>query len=131
MEIEYSTIQLIDDLVNSIGSLPKASKYIGYGSTYLSDLKQRMTNPKVRGYNPDYKFSLENLNIFNANLRKRAPEVIIYLDKYLQENQDLEEYSNQQYCKSLKVHFFHNINTLEKAYWLGFLYADGSVKDLY
>lgn len=54
-----------------------------------------MTNPKVRGYNPDYKFSLENLNIFNANLRKRAPEVIIYLDKYLQENQDLEEYSNQ------------------------------------
>ena len=131
VEIEYSTIQLIDDLVNSIGSLPKASKYIGYGSTYLSDLKQRMTNPKVRGYNPNYKFSLENLNILKANLRKRAPEVILFLDKYLKENKDLEEYSNQQYCKSLKVHFFQNINTLEKAYWLGFLYADGSVKDFY
>lgn len=131
MEFEYSTICLINDLVNSIGSLPKASLCIGYGSTYLSDLKQRMTNPKVRGYNPDYKFSLNNLNTFKSNLRKRVPEAIIFLDKYAKKNKDLEDYSNQQCCKSLKVHFFQDINTLEKAYWLGFLYADGSVKELY
>ncbi|MBY9018254.1 MAG: hypothetical protein KGD66_05405 [Candidatus Lokiarchaeota archaeon] len=135
MRKEYSTLELIYELAKYIGSLPKASSSLGYGSTYLSDLKQRITNPKVKGYNPNYRFSLENLNKFKINIRNnlgiQAGEVINLIDLYSNNNTGLEEYSNQQYNKSLKAHFFNNINTLEKAYWLGFLYADGSVKEYY
>lgn len=36
---------------------------------------------------------------------------------------------NKTYGRSIffNEHFFHNIDTEEKAYWLGFIFADGSI----
>jgi len=128
----YNTLDLINDIVNEIGSLPKASKLLGYGSTYLSDLKQRITNSRIRGYNPNYKFSDNNLKKFQQNLEKNlgnnALKCILLIKRYQELNVNLKRYSNQQYRDGLKADFFSKIDTLEKAYWLGFLYADGSVK---
>lgn len=39
------------------------------------------------------------------------------------------EYKNKQEYPSLKIDYFVNIDLPEKAYWLGFLYADGHVYD--
>ncbi|GAI90468.1 unnamed protein product, partial [marine sediment metagenome] len=82
----YNTLDLINDIVNEIGSLPKASKLLGYGSTYLSDLKQRITNSRIRGYNPNYKFSDNNLKKFQQNLEKNlgnnALKCILLIKRY-------------------------------------------------
>ena len=135
MSEKYDTLQLINDLVIKLGSLPKASKLLGFGSTYLSDLKQRITNPKVRGYNPNYKFSLNNLKNFKIRLEKnlgeRAKYCLFLIEQYIKYNNNLKQYSNQQYRSDLKASFFKEIDTLEKAYWLGFLCADGEVKLYY
>lgn len=130
-ESVYSTLNLIDNLVNELGPLPKASILLGHGSTYLSDLKQRITNSKVRGYNPNYKFSEQNLEKFQNNLKKslgnKAINCLLFIKRYQELNKNLKEYSNQQYSDDLRADFFRKVDTLEKAYWLGFLYADGSV----
>ena len=130
-ESVYSTLNLLDDLVSELGSFPKASILLGQGSTYLSDLKQRITNSKVRGYNPNYKFSEQNLEEFQNNLKKnlgdKANNCLFSIKRYQEFNRDLKKYSNQQYNDDLRADFFKKIDTLEKAYWLGFLYADGSV----
>ena len=135
MDIKYTTLQLINDLEKRLGGLSQASTLLGFGSTYLSDLKQRMTNSNVRGYNPKYKFSLSNLNIFKENLERIIGEKDDYcsfmINKYIKCNNDLKQYSKQQYRSTLKPNYFERIDTLEKAYWLGFLNADGEVRNKY
>jgi hypothetical protein len=131
----YNALDFIFDIVNLLGSLPKASRLLGYGSTFLSDLKQRMLNPKVRGYNPSYRFSENSLKRFEINLKKNlgenAEKCLYLINKYKKNNPNLNKYSNQQYRQSLNVKFFKVIDILEKAYWLGFLNADGEVKKFY
>lgn len=135
MGIKYTTLQLINNLVNRLGGLSQASTLLGFGSTYLSDLKQRITNSNVRGYNPKYKFSLSNLNIFKENLERNIGEkgdhCSFMINKYIKCNSDLKQYSKQQYRSTLKPNYFEKIDTLEKAYWLGFLCADGEVRSKY
>ncbi len=131
----YNTLNFIADIVKELDSLPKASRLLGCGTTYLSDLKQRIINPKVRGYNPSYNFSENNLKRFKANLRKNigenASKCLDLIEKYKNSNINLNKYSNQQYRLGLNAEFFKDIDTLEKAYWLGFLNADGEVKKFY
>jgi len=135
MGVKYTTLHLINDLLNELGGFSKASISLSFGSTYLSDLKQRITNSNVKGFNPNYKFSQSNLNIFKENLEKnigaKYNSCLFMLNKYIKCNSDLKQYSNQQYRSSLKSNFFKRIDTLEKAYWLGFLYADGQIKKKY
>jgi len=132
MGSEYNTLQLISDLSNRLGGLSQASKLLGYGKTYLSDLKQRITNPNVRGYNPNYLFSLNNLNIFKkcieSKLGDKGNYCLFLINKYIESNENLKQYSNEQFDSNLNFNYFYRINTLEKAYWLGFLFADGSIK---
>ena len=132
---KYTTLQLINDLTNRLGGLSQTGTLLGFGSTYLSDLKQRISNSKVKGYNPKYKFSICNLNIFKENLEKNNGENIDYclniIKKYTEYNGTLKQYSNQQYRSTLNPMYFNILDTLEKAYWLGFLYADGEVRNKY
>ncbi|MHA2131906.1 MAG: hypothetical protein ACW99L_18205 [Promethearchaeota archaeon] len=115
--------------------MSRASTLLGFGSTFLSDLKQRITNSNVRGYNPNYKFSLSNLNSFKENLEKNMVEggdqCSFMINEYIKYNNNLKQYSNQQYRSTLNSNYFRRINTLENAYWLGFLYADGEVRNKY
>ncbi len=94
MGIKYTTLQIINDFENRLGGLYQASTLLGFTSTYLSDLKQRITNLNVRGYNPKYKFSLSNLNIFKENLERNIGEKSDYcsfiINKYIKCNNDLK-----------------------------------------
>lgn len=47
------------------------------------------------------------------------------------EKAGLETWEGNPGYISVNDSYFHSINTPEKSYWLGFLYADGSVKDKY
>ncbi|MFX0083048.1 MAG: hypothetical protein ACFE94_14965 [Candidatus Hodarchaeota archaeon] len=135
MGTKYTTLQLINDLEKGLGGLSQASTLLGFGSTYLSDLKQRITNSNVKGYNPKYKFSLSNLNVFKENLERNIGEkgdfCLFMINKYSKCNNDLKHYSRQQYRSTLNPNYFKRIDTLEKAYWLGFLYADGEIRNKY
>ena len=120
MGSEYNTLQLISDLSNRLGGLSQASNLLGFGKTYLSDLRQRITNPNVRGYNPKYSFSLNNLNTFKKSLESKVGEKESYclfmINKYIEYNENLKRYSNQQFDPNLRYKYFYRIDTLEKAY---------------
>ena len=50
--------------------------------------------------------------------------------QYIEQNNNLKEYSKQQYQfhnPDLKANYFNLIDSIEKAYWLGFLCADGAI----
>jgi hypothetical protein len=97
---------------------------------YIVFLKQCLYNPNFPQFNPNKKLPIRKLNnfkiIFNQILGDNAKKFNLMIDEYITSNSDLPEYSHQQY--SIKnPHIFDKINTVEKAYWLGFLCADGSL----
>ncbi|MFX1313743.1 MAG: hypothetical protein ACFFHD_14225 [Promethearchaeota archaeon] len=101
---------------------------------YFERLKSRINNPNDSDYNPQFKFSREGLNKFkdtlNLFLGNQSEKCIKYILKYEKLNQDLKDYSNQQY--NLKnSHAFINSEILDTFYWLGFLYADAYISKKY
>ena len=112
MGSKYNTLQLISDLSNRLGGLSQAGFLLGFGKTYLSDLKQRITNPNVRGYNPKYLFSLNNLNTFKESLERKVGEnyCLFMINRYIENNENLKRYSNQQFDSSLKYKYFSRNN---------------------
>ncbi|MFW9989448.1 MAG: hypothetical protein ACFFC3_12395, partial [Candidatus Odinarchaeota archaeon] len=79
-------------------------------------------------------FSLENLEILEKNLINKfgVCKALEYIERYKTLNKDLKEYSGQQYHihhPNLNAHYFKFIDTKEKAYWLGFLCADGYINE--
>ena len=55
-----------------------------------------------------------------------AENFILIIDNYISCNSELPEYSHQQHS-IINPHIFDEIDTVEKAYWLGFLCADASL----
>ena len=97
---------------------------------YIVFLKQCLYNPSFPQFNPNKKLSTRTLNkfkvIFYQILGTKAKNLILMIDTYISSNPNLPEYSHQQY--SIKnPHIFDEINTVEKAYWFGFLCADASI----
>lgn len=143
----YTTLNLIEDLVKEIGDLvpisqlwrgqlsySRTSKFLGQGKHFLKHIKSRITNPNDPSYNPDYKFSIEKLQCFIESLKQKFGNKIMnclnLIKKYKHKNVDLKDYSKQQWHYhnlSLKAHFFREIKSKEKAYWFGFLCADGNL----
>ncbi|MFW9987358.1 MAG: LAGLIDADG family homing endonuclease [Candidatus Odinarchaeota archaeon] len=97
---------------------------------YIVFLKQCLNNPNFPQFNPNKKLSIRKLNkfkvIFYQILGCKAKNLILMIDDYISSNPDLPEYSHQQYFIK-NPHIFDEIDTVEKAYWLGFLCADGSL----
>lgn len=131
----YSTLDFIKDLLFEL-DIPqnKLSILFGKDERYLVNVKQRIRKPNHRKFNPNFKFSLENLKILENNLINMYGEqddrFYRFLEKYRTINEDLKEYSGQQYHlhhPNLNEYYFRFIDTKEKAYWLGFLCADGYI----
>ncbi|MCK4779149.1 MAG: hypothetical protein KAT57_03130 [Candidatus Lokiarchaeota archaeon] len=133
----YSTLDFIKDLLYELNIHHyELSIFFGKDERYLDDIKQRIRKPNHQKYNPNFKFSLENLKILENNLINKYGEkayrcnYYCFIERYKIMNEDLKEYSGQQYHihhPNLNAHYFKFIDTKEKAYWLGFLCADGYI----
>jgi len=139
----YSTLELIDDLKIAVGRLigkisyRKLSIYLGRNKEYISDVRYRINNPNQKKYNPNFKFSIEDLSDFRDNLIRNlgeySSESLKLIQRYKVLNSDLKRYKNQQYHKhhpNLIEDFFKRIDTKDKAYWYGFLCADGNLNGI-
>ena len=131
----YSTLDFIKDIIYQLNiHHNELSILLGKESRYLDDLKQRIRNPNHINHQPNFKFSLEDLEILEKNLiekySEQAHSSLITIKRFKSMNKDLKEYSGQQYHiyhPNLQAHHFNVIDTKEKAYWLGFLCADGYI----
>lgn len=90
-----------------------------------------INNPQSkRWYNPDYKFTLERLEEFRKSLqsvfRDKAINFLEKIDQYELHNPDLYYWHEKDYSIT-RENFFCVMNLINKAYWLGFLSADGSL----
>jgi len=96
---------------------------------YLTYLKQKINNIDHPQYNPNYKLSTAQLKYFKKIIYiidENASQMIDLINSYIKNSPNLREYSYQQFDVS-NPHIFDNINTVDKAYWFGFLCADGSL----
>jgi len=150
-EISYNTLNLIEDLREEIGNLVPGERKRGklaYWklSNYLSDKKVKSNaeyhyiktvrvflssnNPK---YDPAYLIHEDRLAIFKRNLEinfgSKAKNCFAFIKKYEKLN-DLKSFTygqSRKFNPNLDSDYFSEINTIEKAFWLGFLCADGSL----
>lgn len=146
----YPTLQFIDDLVKEVTKIAPVHMIATKGKDrgfikltvlsefffemapgFIKDIRVRIKNQNHRYYNPDYQFSIEVLKSLKNNLDNYfgvdAIECDILIALYIDKNKDLREYSHQQwhlFNPRLRYNYFKNIDTLQKAYWFGFLCAE-------
>ncbi len=134
---EISSSEFIDSLLKELGrvtgeiklNVEEAGLILGGTSGFIKAILSRINNPSQKKvYNPDYKFSIERLDEMIDNLKRffgdfRARKCIDLIEKYKQAK-NLKEYFRQQHNVK-NPHFFQKIDNQLKAYWFGFLCADG------
>jgi hypothetical protein len=81
--------------------------------------------------NPDYKVALDELEEWKYNLRStlkdKSIDAIKLINNYCQSNHDLpisSKYKVLNFHPNLKIDYFNQVNSKEKAYWLGFLWGE-------
>jgi hypothetical protein len=111
------------DIINK-----ELSILFGMQEDYIKSLMQRIQNPNDEDYNPNFGFSHEKLDYIKEMLSlligNDAQQLIQLLDLYRLKNPDLKRYQKQRFTIK-NPDFFHEIDSVEKGYWLGFLCADG------
>jgi len=104
----------------------KFSRLLGKGQYYIEDLKRQIRK------NPNYQITLDILKEYKINLKKHignlCVKVLGCIEKYNDSNK-LRKKSDVilKYHPKIKLDYFKEIDTKEKAYWLGFIYADGYI----
>lgn len=114
-----------------LGILSKVfmKKSENYFSTLLNSLKGNQGT-----FNRDFKLDLELLQHIEDELDTyfgKEAQTIFEKIKLYRDTNVLREYSMQQYHyhnPNLNVHYFDIVDTIEKAYWCGFLQADGHLR---
>lgn len=132
-----TTLQFIDMIENELGRISgeviltdqELSFILAGYSTFIRDILDTITNrDSQRWYNPDYKFTQERLDdfkqIFEEILYNRAEKCLELVKKYEESNSDIKYFHPKDYSIE-KPNFFDQIDSVEKAYWYGFLCADG------
>jgi len=145
---KYSTLDLIKDLQREIGkliadrsthnglaSIRSLDQYIGKYKGFISRTKYKIKNANAAHHNPNLYFSKEDLAIFRRTLKDRFGEnanvCIDNINAYEKINTDLKDNIRQQFHifnPEIKSHFFRIIDSVPKAFWLGFLWADGHLE---
>lgn len=130
-EDHYSTLNFIEDLVRELGiSQKKVSElYFGKNPRYLEARKSLIKNKKT----PDFTFDKETLAYLEERLIEDAQNCLCLVEKYKNANPNLKGYSWQQYHlheSDLKADYFKTIDSKDKAYWYGFLCADGYIANI-
>ncbi|KKL12210.1 hypothetical protein LCGC14_2538040, partial [marine sediment metagenome] len=109
-----------------------SKKFFGFGPNTLRNI---IRNIKIRKY-PNYLFAAESLDHFieqvNEIFGKEAQSIIDLTTSYRKGNPSMRVTIKQQWQRNnpdLKVDYFNYINTKEKAYWFGWLFAEGWIEN--
>ena len=133
-------LQLITRLENELGRFSgevdvtdrELSFLLTNSFVFIRNLRYIIGHPNCYFYYPDFKFSIEKLELFQSNLQrylgKNAKGCFKLIEKYRASNPDLKSYSKQQYTV-LNADFFTRMKNPDQFYWLGFLWADGSLNN--
>lgn len=135
----YKLLMLIEDLRKELqkiipsqdlfrGKLTdgKLSILLGKSKNHLNLIKSQVKK------SPKYSISLQTAEEYKVSLlslyQQESEKAIEYINKYCNLN-SLRKTTDQtfSYHPNLDINYFKEINTKEKAYWLGFLYADGYI----
>ncbi|MFX1312637.1 MAG: hypothetical protein ACFFHD_08505 [Promethearchaeota archaeon] len=143
--MSYPTLEFIEDLRKEVSNLvspyelhggilsyDKFSKYLGMHIRYIRDTRFRIKNLNSPKYNPDFKFSEDQLKNFINSLSNKVSDIgkceqIIF--EYLEKN-ELLKYRQQQWHihnPNLKYEYFKSLDTTNKGYYFGLLLADGFI----
>ena len=133
MNNTYSVIMLIKDIKQEIQFITKSkitdkdlSKILGQPERYIEYIKKNYRR------NTQFQISLKKLSVLRFNLKKKykwnSENLFKFIDTYKRLN-DLRKGSEKifKYHPNFRLNYFKNIDRKEKAYWLGLLYADGSI----
>ncbi len=97
--------------------------YLGMVKNHIKHIKAQIKK------NPNHVLLKETIEYYKYYLWQEfgyiSNTVSDFLDTYLKSNKFGNVYQNHP---DFQKDFFRIINTLEKAYWLGFLFADGSIQ---
>ncbi|MFW9876772.1 MAG: hypothetical protein ACFFG0_27065, partial [Candidatus Thorarchaeota archaeon] len=138
IKCSYSILEFIVDLRKAIQDiLPKnellygkrltyrkLSKYLGQKENHLYFIIKNVKR------NPKFQLNLTLLGEYKKKLISRfgsnCKEALALIEKYKHLNRLRQQFAHiYNYHPNIKLDYFRNIDTLEKAYWLGFIYADG------
>ena len=139
----YTPLKLIEDLRKALQKiLPKEELLYEKKltdlklSTYLGQIENHIYKIKKNcKRNPKFQLNLnligEYKNSLISKFGDRCKKAITLIEKYESLN-DLKRENKHiyNYHPNIKLDYFKNINTKEKAYWLGFIYADGGLSYL-
>ncbi|NVM35682.1 MAG: hypothetical protein HWN81_08800 [Candidatus Lokiarchaeota archaeon] len=111
--MSYPTLEFIEDLREEISKLvpfselhggklsyDKFSEYLGMHTRYIRDTRFRIMNSNSPKYNPDFKFSEDQLRDFIKSLSRKLRDIDIsrceeIVFKYIEKN-ELLKYQQQQ-----------------------------------
>ncbi len=129
--IELELGKISGDIEVTSGEL---ANILGKHTDYIYHIRKYILSQTSRRYNPNYKFDLETLEEFKAALRmhlkEKAKVSISFIEKYINLNPDLKEYLFERVTIK-NPHYFELIDTKEKVYWFGFIFADALIKKKY
>lgn len=132
-EQHYTLLRFIQDLKKELHRVRKIKITDKILSRFLCDNEKLITYTKKNlARNPKFQISIQELSEYKQNLRKKLKDLsfgsIVLINKYKKLNH-LRKAPDKIYKfhPNYNPHYFKDINTKEKAYWLGFIYADGSI----
>ncbi|TFG24853.1 MAG: hypothetical protein EU529_03025 [Promethearchaeota archaeon] len=104
----------------------KLSIYLGQDKNYITYLKKNIKR------NLNYLITSQVLDKFKKRLKSILGEkvdlAIALIDRYEELNKLKENYEKiYYYHPNINLRYFETIDDKEKAYWLGFIYADGNL----
>ncbi|MFW9895271.1 MAG: hypothetical protein ACFFD7_05650 [Candidatus Thorarchaeota archaeon] len=104
----------------------KLSYFLGQNENHIYQIKKNINR------NPKFQLELDLLREYKKSLtskfKDKCNEVINIIENYENKNnlKESREYIYNFHPK-IRLDYFKEINTKEKAYWLGFIYADGGL----
>ena len=136
-KIVYNELMLIEDLRRELQKIVLPSKLFQGRlsdenlSEILGQVKSHITSIKANVKNiPNYKIAIDLLKNYKSNLRIQYGEKCKYAFIFIKNYRNINllprstKFQVFKHHPNLKVDYFKNINTKQKAYWLGWLYAE-------
>jgi len=111
------------------------SSYLKFNERFLTTKFYRMRkgSPENLKYSAFLKLRTNIFQLTHNHISKDLRDYLQYYDKHLRNLKDFahSNYRIKQFSPFFNQNYFSEINTKEKAYWLGFIYADGAITETF